>query len=525
MSDGNDQHPSSGDERPESPPWGLSGSESLGSRSAGGSEQRPENQGPAPEPHGSEWAPSRSNREGGSSEHGAGGPPPWWSQQGQNPQGQTPQGQQRYYPQQGQNPQGYQPQDRPSGWSGASSAYAPYGAQSSGYGQAGPFAGGPQQSGSYPANNAAPTRKRGRGGLVAGAVVLALVAGGVGGGVATLLDQGSSTSTTTLNSASATQPVSRPTDGSVQQVATKVLPSVVQIQVIVGQSGGEGSGIVLSNDGYILTNNHVVAEAAKAAPGAITVAFNDGSTATASIVGRDPSADIAVIKVAGKSDLKPISIGTSGNLAVGQPVVAVGSPLGLAGTVTSGIVSALDRPVRASGEAAAGDQSSVLDAIQTDAAINPGNSGGALVNMDGTLVGINSAIASLGQAPAGQQSGSIGLGFAIPIDQANRIAQELIKTGTATQSVLGISVTDSRSGSRGATIGDIAAGSAAATAGLKNGMVITKIDKRVIEDSDSLVAAVRSYAPGTKVALTVAAPGGAGSTVNVTLGSKNVGVK
>ena len=288
----------------------------------------------------------------------------------------------------------------------------------------------------------------------------------------------------------------------------------------MGNQGGEGSGVVLSRDGLILTNNHVVESASGAGSGAITVTLNDGTSASASIVGRDPSADIAVIKMANQSNLTPIAIGSSANLAVGQNVVAVGSPLGLAGTVTSGIISALNRPVSAGG--AASGQNSVLDAIQTDAAINPGNSGGALVNMNGQLIGINSAIASLGgSSSGGAQSGSIGLGFAIPIDQANRIDQELITQGTATQAVLGVSITATPAGalstSTGAIIAAVSPGGPADKAGITAGSVVTRVDDRVIPDGDSLVAAIRSHAPGDTISLTVQDSTGGTHTVQVTL--------
>jgi len=265
-------------------------------------------------------------------------------------------------------------------------------------------------------------RQSGRGGLLAAALAIAVVGGGIGGGVGEILGAQTHpaagtplrTFTTTVQAQpAAVAPV------SVQQVAAKVLPSVVQIQEISGSQGGEGSGVVLSPDGMILTNNHVV-EAAAGGARQLTVTLKDGTSAQASIIGRDPSADVAVIKMAHQTNLTPIALGRSATLAVGQDVVAVGSPLGLAGTVTTGIVSALNRPVSAGG--AGSGQVSVLDAIQTDAAINPGNSGGALVNLNGELVGINSAIASLGASSSSTQSGSIGLGFAIPIDQAQRIA-------------------------------------------------------------------------------------------------------
>ncbi len=366
---------------------------------------------------------------------------------------------------------------------------------------------------------AAPPARRGAR-LVAAAVALAVVAGGIGGGVGVALDHQNPAVIPALGSPTTqAQPVAV-TPGSVQQVAAKVLPSVVQIQVIMGNQGGEGSGVVLSRDGLILTNNHVVESASGAGSGAITVTLNDGTSASASIVGRDPSADIAVIKMANQSNLTPIAIGSSANLAVGQNVVAVGSPLGLAGTVTSGIISALNRPVSAGG--AASGQNSVLDAIQTDAAINPGNSGGALVNMNGQLIGINSAIASLGgSSSGGAQSGSIGLGFAIPIDQANRIDQELITQGTATQAVLGVSITATPAGalstSTGAIIAAVSPGGPADKAGITAGSVVTRVDDRVIPDGDSLVAAIRSHAPGDTISLTVQDSTGGTHTVQVTL--------
>ncbi|PQP53244.1 S1C family serine protease, partial [Mycolicibacterium austroafricanum] len=220
-----------------------------------------------------------------------------------------------------------------------------------------------------------------------------------------------------------------------EQVAAKVVPSVVKLETNLGRASEEGSGIILSTDGLILTNNHVVAT--EGAPGRpqTKVTFADGRTAPFTVVGTDPSSDIAVVRAEGVSDLTPIALGSSGDLRVGQDVVAIGSPLGLEGTVTVGIVSALNRPVAAGGNSR--DQNTVLDAIQTDAAINPGNSGGALVNMNGELVGVNSAIATLGGASAESQSGSIGLGFAIPVDQAKRIADELVQGGTASHASLG----------------------------------------------------------------------------------------
>ncbi len=239
--------------------------------------------------------------------------------------------------------------------------------------------------------------------------------------------------------------------------------------------------MVLSPEGMILTNNHVI-EGAAGGAGQLTVTLKDGTSAPASIIGRDPSADIAVIKMANQTTLTPLALGSSATLAVGQAVVAVGAPLGLAGTVTTGIISALNRPVNAGG--AGNGQTSVLDAIQTDAAINPGNSGGALVNLNGQLIGINSVIASLGTANSlSTQPGSIGLGFAIPIDQAQRIVHELITTGHSTQATLGVAISSTNPASPsptapaaadGATITAVTPGGAADTAGITAGTVVRR---------------------------------------------------
>jgi putative serine protease PepD len=371
----------------------------------------------------------------------------------------------------------------------------------------------PYRSTATPA--AGPQKRSRAGALVAGAAAIAIVSAGIGGGVAVLAQPDQpSTSFSSSGGATPGMPAASLPVGSVEQVAAKVVPSVVKLETNLGRASEEGSGIVLSTDGLILTNNHVVATEGAGGRPQTKVTFADGRTAPFTVVGTDPSSDIAVVRAEGVSDLTPIALGSSGDLRVGQDVVAIGSPLGLEGTVTVGIVSALNRPVAAGGNSR--DQNTVLDAIQTDAAINPGNSGGALVNMKGELVGVNSAIATLGGDSAESQSGSIGLGFAIPVDQAKRIADELVQGGTASHASLGVQVGNDASVD-GAKIVEVNAGGAAAAAGLPSGVVVTKVDGRVINSADALVAAVRSKAPGTKVTLTFEGSGGA-ETLDVTLG-------
>jgi putative serine protease PepD len=359
-----------------------------------------------------------------------------------------------------------------------------------------------------------PVKRSRAGALTAGALAIAVVSAGIGGGVALIAqpDQPGVGGTSSIGAAPSVPAANLPA-GSVEQVAVKVVPSVVKLETDMGRASEEGSGIILSSDGLILTNAHVVA-AAKGGP-ETTVTFADGRTAQFTVEGADPSSDIAVIRAKDVSGLTPITLGSSANLRVGQDVVAIGSPLGLEGTVTTGIISALNRPVSAGGDAR--NQNTVLDAIQTDAAINPGNSGGALVNMNGELVGVNSAIATLGGDSADAQSGSIGLGFAIPIDQAKRIADELIQNGSASHASLGVQVGND-AGTSGAKIVEVTDGGAAAAAGLPSGVVVTKLDDRVIGSANALVAAVRSKAPGDKVTLTYLDPSGKPQTVQVTLG-------
>ncbi|WP_006245440.1 S1C family serine protease [Mycolicibacterium tusciae] len=375
-----------------------------------------------------------------------------------------------------------------------------------------------------------PPQKRSRAGaLAAGALAVAIVSAGIGGGVALLVQPDRPAATSSANGAAPGVPVASLPAGSVEQVAAKVVPSVVKLEVDLGRQSEEGSGIILSSDGLILTNNHVVtaAQGGPAGPGGppapagqgaaqTKVTFADGRSAPFTVVGTDPSSDIAVVRADGVSGLTPITIGSSADLRVGQDVVAIGSPLGLEGTVTTGIISALNRPVAAGGDIR--NQNTVLDAVQTDAAINPGNSGGALVNMNGELVGVNSAIATLGgDADGAAQGGSIGLGFAIPVDQAKRIADELIDSGAASHASLGVQVGNDATVD-GARIVEVTGGGAAASAGLPSGVVVTKVDDRVINSADALVAAVRSRAPGEKLTLTYLDNAGKPQTVEVTLG-------
>lgn len=347
--------------------------------------------------------------------------------------------------------------------------------------------------------------------IVALVVLTGLISGGVGGYVGYRFGYGANHAPSSLDQAPPARSTATAPPGSVVHVAQKVLPSVVQLEVQAAQGAAEGSGIVLSRDGYLLTNNHVIQGAL---PGRITAQFHDGRTAPVSVVGADPNSDLAVVK-AGVDGLTPAELGRSDDLPVGAPVVAIGSPFGLSETVTSGIISAKDRPVRAGGEN--GSQASVLNALQTDAAVNPGNSGGPLVDMDGRVVGINSAIYSPGSGA--ERAGSVGLGFAIPIDQARRSATELRNTGSATDASLGVQVTGA--GVPGALVGEVLPGGAAHKAGIRVGELITRVDARVIRDPDTLVAVVRSHAPGDRVTVTLAEPGGADvRTLQVTLGGQ-----
>ncbi len=295
--------------------------------------------------------------------------------------------------------------------------------------------------------------------------------------------------------------------------AKAVAPSVVSITVTSRSAEGQGSGVVIDGSGNVLTNNHVATGAGTGAT--ISVTLNDGRTYDATVVGTDPSTDLAVLQIKSPpSDLAPIFFGDSSALTVGQPVMAIGNPLGLSGTVTTGIVSALNRPVTTSAAESQQSQNTqtaadavVTNAIQTSAAINPGNSGGALVTADGKLIGINSSIASLGSSSGGQ-SGSIGIGFAIPVNEAKSIADQLIATGTAQHAYIGVSaadttVTDGSSKRQAALAKAVSAGSPAAAAGLQANDVVIAIDGKAVDSSESLVASIHEHKVGDVVTLTV----------------------
>ncbi|MGH3934437.1 MAG: trypsin-like peptidase domain-containing protein [Pseudonocardiaceae bacterium] len=344
-------------------------------------------------------------------------------------------------------------------------------------------------------------RQLSRPALVALAVVVLLI-GGMGGFVGRLTADGGNLLTDPDATLAQVEAATDRPAGSVAAVASRVLPAVVSLEFRVGDQGGFGSGVVIDGQGYLLTNNHVVAPAATTSQATLEAVFIDGNRVPAQIVGRDPKTDLAVVKV-DVANPTVAQLGRSSALTPGDSVIAIGSPLGLAGTVTSGIVSAVDRPVRLEGDG--GNGNAVIDAIQTDAAINPGNSGGALVDITGAVVGINTAIRTLG---AGEGRGSIGLGFAIPIDTARKIAQELIRTGHYQHADLGVnaaSVTDGKSD--GARVQNVQQGSAAAEAGILENDVIIKVGDRVVGSADGLIVAVRERAIGEQVPISLVRDG------------------
>ncbi|MDH6487512.1 trypsin-like peptidase domain-containing protein [Streptomyces sp. SAI-127] len=352
-------------------------------------------------------------------------------------------------------------------------------------------------------------RRRTRRALLAGALLLALVAGGVGGIVGAYLERNGAGGDVVELPQAAEEPRGRAPD-SVAGIAARALPSVVTLHVSGAGESGTGTGFVLDDRGHILTNNHVVEPAGT--DGEISVTFHSGDTAKATVVGRDSGYDLAVVEVSDVSGLKPMTLGNSDNVQVGDPVVAIGAPFDLEGTVTSGIISAKERPITAGGESGGGSDVSYVDALQTDAPINPGNSGGPLLDSRARVVGINSAIRSAdgGSGSETGQAGSIGLGFAIPVNQAKRVAEELINTGKATHPVIGVTLDMDYTGD-GARVGTkssdggpaVTEGGPGDRAGLEAGDVITEVDGRRIHSGDELIVKTRAHRPGDRLELTV----------------------
>jgi len=372
-----------------------------------------------------------------------------------------------------------------------------------------------------------PPRKRRAGGLVAAVAVAALVAGGVGGALgywAADSNDSDSSGSTTISASDSPREFKRAA-GTVAGVAANALPSVVTIDAQSGDGeGGTGTGFVYDKEGHILTNNHVVASAADS--GQLTATFSNGKKYDAEVVGRAQGYDVAVLKLKSAPDgLTPLALGNSDKVAVGDSTIAIGAPFGLSNTVTTGIISAKDRPV-ASGDGSS-NTNSYMSALQTDASINPGNSGGPLLDAGGAVIGINSAIQSTSGSGAGQsQAGSIGLGFAIPINQAKNVAEQLIKTGQPVYPVIGATVTmEEKTG--GAVISDEGAGGTpavtpdgpAAEAGLKAGDVITKFNDTVVDSGPTLIGEIWTHKPGDKVTLTYERDGKT-ATAELTLGER-----
>ncbi|UZX05530.1 PDZ domain-containing protein [Arthrobacter sp. CDRTa11] len=468
---------------------------------------------------------------------------------GQPNYGQHSQGEQNT----GQQPYVQQHVQQHAGQYHAGQQYAQHAAHSA---APGGFAGGPGgiAAAHNPAN--APRRKASFG--VGTLVASILAAGLVGGGVATVgtssfFNPGSSSGASNSSQAAPVIVNNRDDVNAITAAALKATPSVVTISATSGSAGGTGSGIILDDEGHILTNTHVVTLDGQTADAALEVRTSDGRVLSAKLVGTDPLSDLAVIKVDDPSGLTAATLGDSSKLNVGDTAIAIGSPLGLTGTVTDGIVSTLNRTISVAssaapkngddsqsddeggfqfappdggqGQATPGQGSISINVIQTDAAINPGNSGGALVNSKGEIIGVNVAIASAGSdSSASSTSGNIGVGFSIPINHAKRVAQEIIDTGKASHGQLGVSVKDkSSSGSAsgfsvGADVATVEAGSPAANAGIKVGDVVTKFNDLAISDPNQLTAAVREQAAGAKVKITILR-NGQEQTLDVTLGT------
>ncbi|XQE82041.1 trypsin-like peptidase domain-containing protein [Streptomyces microflavus] len=391
--------------------------------------------------------------------------------------------------------------------------YDPWGAPGQPLTQAGPPAG------TEPGN-----RKNRRGGAFAGVLLLTLVASGIGGGVGAYIERTGGLTTVELPQASHDNGDRAPE--SVAGIAASALPSVVTLHVSGTAESGTGTGFVLDARGHILTNNHVVAPAGSS--GDITVTFSSGETAAAELVGKDSGYDLAVVRVKGVSGLKPLPLGNSDNVQVGDPVVAIGAPFDLSNTVTSGIISAKQRPITAGGEKGDGSDISYVDALQTDAPINPGNSGGPLVDTQAHVIGINSAIRAADSGKGterGGQSGSIGLGFAIPINQGKRVAEELINTGRATHPVIGVTL-DMKYTGDGAKVGEkgpedgpaVTKDGPAANAGIRSGDVITEVRGQRVHSGEELIVKIRAHRPGDRLELRLTR-GGKELSVTLTLGS------
>ncbi|MGW7520667.1 trypsin-like peptidase domain-containing protein [Streptomyces sp. NPDC054796] len=368
-------------------------------------------------------------------------------------------------------------------------------------------------------------RGRRRGRTVVGAIVLALVAGGIGGAVGAYAERHGEVGDVTLPQAPAEKEGKNArAPGSIAGIAERALPGVVTLHVSGGGGEATGTGFVLDERGHILTNNHVI-EPAQDGGDSVEVTFHGGRTAKGEVIGTDGGYDLAVVKVTGVSGLKPLPLGNSDSVRVGDAVVAIGAPFDLEETVTSGIISAKERPITAGGEQ--GSETSYVDALQTDAPINPGNSGGPLVDSQGRVVGINSAIKAADDSsgiPGGDEGGSIGLGFAIPVNQGKRVAEELINDGRATHPVIGVTLDTefdgdgARVGSQGGGGDPVISGSPADEAGIKRGDVITEVEGARVHSGEELIVKIRSHRPGDRLSLTLERDGEE-RTVRLRLGS------